>query len=369
MKAAVIREVNAPMQIEELRDPEPMDGEVLIKVAACGVCHSDLHIQDGSIPFPMPVVIGHEISGTVVGLGPGVDDVSVGDRVVGAFIMPCGTCRACRSGREQLCEPFFAHNRRNGTLYDGNTRLFDRSGAPVWMYSMGGLSELAVVPAHGVARVPDRLPLADSAIVGCALMTAYGATMDAAQLEPAQDVAVIGAGGVGMSIVQMARALDAGRIVAVDIDDAKLVLARTLGATDVVNASVADPVAAVQELTDSRGVDVVFEAIGNPVTFRQATNMVADGGRCVMIGIAAPGVAGEIEITRLVRRRLQVIGSLGGRPRHDMAAVMELAGRGALDIQGSIGGRFTLETAAEAYGLLAAGEITGRAVVEIGAAT
>jgi succinate semialdehyde reductase (NADPH) len=365
MRAAVIREVGASMQIEELREPEPLSGEVLVKVAACGVCHSDLHIQDGSIPFPMPVVIGHEISGTVVGVGPGVDDLSVGDRVVGAFIMPCGACPACRAGREQLCEPFFEHNRQHGTLYDGHTRLFDSSGAPIWMYSMGGLSELAVVPAHALATVPDGLPLTDSAIVGCALMTAYAATVDSGRLEPGQDVAVLGAGGVGLSIIQMARALDAGHIVAVDLDDSKLALARKLGATDVVNARATDAVAGVREATDGRGPDVVFEAIGSPATFRQASQMVADGGRCVMIGIAGPGVTGEVEITRLVRRKLQVIGSLGGRPRHDMAAVMELARAGALDLPGSIGGRFTLETAAEAYGLLAAGKITGRAVVEL----
>ena len=367
MRAAVIRDVNAPIQVEELRDPEPRAGEVLVKVAGCGVCHSDLHIQDGSIPFPMPVVIGHEISGTVAALGPDVEDLAVGDRVAGAFIMPCGACPACRAGREQLCAPFFEHNRKHGTLYDGTTRLYDSAGEPVWMYSMGGLSELAVAPSHALAPIPDGLPLTASAIVGCALMTAYGATTDAARLEPGQDVVVIGAGGVGISIVQMARALGAGRVIAVDLDDSKLALAGNLGATDAVNASSTDAVAAVREITGDRGADVVFEAIGNPVTFNQATNMVADGGRCVMIGITAPGITGEVEITRLVRRKLQVIGSLGGRPRPDMAAVMELARAGTLDIEGSIGGRFTLETAAEAYGLLARGEITGRAVVEIAA--
>jgi succinate semialdehyde reductase (NADPH) len=367
MRAAVIREVGAPMQIEELRDPEPLAGEVLVKVAACGVCHSDLHIQDGSIPFPMPVVIGHEISGTVAAVGPGVDDVAVGERVAGAFIMPCGRCPTCLAGREQLCEPFFEHNRKHGTLYDGNTRLFDSAGEPVWMYSMGGLSELAVVPAHAVTQVPDGLPLAECSIVGCALMTAYGATTDAGRLEAGQQVAVIGVGGVGVSIVQMARALGASRIVAVDIDDRKLELAQTLGATDVVNGKVSDAVEAVREVTDGRGADVVFEAIGSPITFRQASDMVADGGRCVMIGIAAPGVTGEVEITRLVRRKLQVVGSLGGRPRRDMAAVMDLIRAGQLDLEGSIGARFTLDAAPDAYERLAAGEIAGRAIVEIGA--
>ena len=163
------------------------------------------------MPFPFPCVLGHEISGTVLGLGEGVEDLRVGQRVVGAFIMPCGDCAMCRAGREELCEPFFAHNRLHGTLYDGETRLFDERGAPVWMYSMGGLSEQAVMPARGVVGLPDDLPLVDSAIFGCALMTAYGAVGGVAGLQTGESVAVLGAGGIGGSIVQIARALGAGQ--------------------------------------------------------------------------------------------------------------------------------------------------------------
>jgi succinate semialdehyde reductase (NADPH) len=181
MRAAVVRERSGPFRVEELRDPEPKAGEVLVEVAACGVCHTDLHIHDGSVPFPLPCVLGHEISGIVLALGEGVSDLAVGQRVAGAFIMPCGTCAMCRAGREELCEPFFAHNRLNGTLYDGNTRLFDKAGSPVWMYSMGGLSEKAVMPARGVAVLPGELELTDSAIFGCALMTAYGAVAQVGQ--------------------------------------------------------------------------------------------------------------------------------------------------------------------------------------------
>ena len=123
MKAAVVRSRSAPFTIEDFRDPEPHPGEILIRVAACGVCHTDLHVRDGSVAFPFPAVLGHEVSGTVAAVGAGVDHVAVGDNVVGAFIMPCGTCRMCTAGREELCEPFFACNRLNGTLYDGTTRL------------------------------------------------------------------------------------------------------------------------------------------------------------------------------------------------------------------------------------------------------
>lgn len=365
MRAAVVRERSGPFRVEELRDPEPGSGEVLVGVAACGVCHTDLHVHQGSVPFPLPAVLGHEVSGTVLALGDGVDDLTVGQRVVGAFIMPCGSCAMCRAGREELCEPFFAHNRLNGTLYDGKTRLFDRDGEPVWMYSMGGLSEQAVIPARGVAPLPDQLRLADSAIFGCALMTAYGAVSQVGQLQHGESVAVFGAGGVGGSVVQVARALGAERIIAVDVDDAKLELARDLGATDAINATEDDPVAAIRELIDARGVDVSFEAIGRPQTFRQATEVVADGGRCVMVGIAPVGLTAEIEITRLVRRKLQILGSFGGRPRHALPALMDLALAGELSLDGAIGARFTLEQADEAYRLLADGQIKGRAIIEM----
>jgi succinate semialdehyde reductase (NADPH) len=367
MRAAVVRERSGPFVIEELRDPEPKAGEILVEVAACGVCHTDLHIHDGSVPFPLPCVLGHEISGTVVEVGEGVERLSPGERVAGAFIMPCGTCEQCRRGREELCEPFFAHNRLNGTLYDGQTRLFDAAGEPVWMYSMGGLSELAVMPALGAAPIPEGLPTVESTIFGCALMTAFGAVHHVGRLEPGESVAVLGAGGVGTSIVQLARARGASQIIAVDLATDKLDAARRAGATAVVNASEEDAVAAVRELTDGHGAEVVFEAIGHPVTFRQSTEMAADGGRVVAVGIAPAGMVGEVEITRLVRRKLQLLGSFGGRPRVDLAELMGMVVDGSLELDSVISRRFALEQADEAYRMLAQGEIVGRAIVEMGA--
>ena len=365
MRAAVVRERGGPFLIEELRDPRPRDGEVLVGVAACGVCHTDLHIHDGSVPFPLPMVLGHEIAGTVLAVGAGVEHVAVGQRVVGAFIMPCGACAMCGAGREELCEPFFAHNRLNGTLYDGETRLYDAAGQPVWQYSMGGLSELAVMPAGGVAPIPDALPTAESAIFGCALLTAYGAVVHVAGVAAGERVAVLGAGGVGGSIVQLARALGDEQVIAVDVDDDKLALATDLGATEVVNAASADPVAAIRELTGGAGADVVLEAIGRPDTVRQATEAVADGGRVVLVGIAPAGATAELEITRMVRRKLRVLGSFGGRPRHDLAALMQMVLDGRLRLDGAIGRRFSLDESGSAYEQLAAGTITGRAIVEM----
>jgi Zn-dependent alcohol dehydrogenase len=365
MRAAVVRSVDGPFLIEELQDPRPKAGEVLIKVAACGVCHTDLHIHDGSVPFPMPCVLGHEISGEILELGAGVADLHVGQRVAGAFIMPCGKCAMCLSGREELCEPFFSHNRLNGTLYDGETRLFDCGGEPVWMYSMGGLAEMAVIPSRALAPIAAELDTVQAAIFGCAPMTSYGALSHVAKLVPGESVAVLGAGGVGGSIVQVARALGAERIIAVDVAADKLELARELGADETVNAAADDAVHAVRELTGGVGVDLALEAIGRPQTFRQATEMVKDGGRCVMVGIAPVGVLAEVEITRLVRRKLQILGSFGGRPRHDLTALMRLAVEGHLNLDKAIGLRFPLSQADDAYSRLAAGHIAGRAIVEM----
>jgi S-(hydroxymethyl)glutathione dehydrogenase/alcohol dehydrogenase len=367
MKAAVIREKSGPFLIEQLADPSPKAGEILVRVAACGVCHTDLHIHDGSVPFPLPCVLGHEISGTVVALGAGVEGLREGDRVAGAFIMPCGACAMCMAGREELCEPFFAHNRLNGTLYDGETRLFDPSGAPIAMYSMGGLAEFSVMPALGATRIPDALPLADSAIFGCALLTAWGASRHVADLQAGETVAVIGAGGVGTNVVQVARALGAERVIAIDLSQDKLKTAAALGATDLVDASAGDPVEAVRELTGGRGADVVFEAIGRAATFRQATEIAADGGRCVMVGIAPVGATAEVEITRLVRRKLQILGSFGGRPRSDLATLMDMAANGKIQLEGAISRRFSLEDAGTAYGMLERGEIDGRALIDMAA--
>lgn len=365
MRAAVVREHSGPFVIEELRDPVPEPGEILVRVAACGVCHSDLHVHDGGIAFPLPCVLGHEVSGTVIGLGDGVTSLREGDRVVAAFIMPCGRCRNCRSGREELCEPFFAQNRLRGTLYDGRTRLFDQRGDPIAMYSMGGLSELSVMPELAAARLPDELELTDSSILGCALLTAFGALRHVADIQTGESIAVIGTGGVGLNIVQLARALGAGQVLAVDLAADKLEAAARMGATATIDATVTDPVQAVRELTDGRGADLVLEAIGLPATFRQATEIAADGGRCVMIGLAAPGRLGEVEIIRLVRRKLQILGSFGGRPRRDLPELMALARSGAIDPGAAISRRFALDDAGEAYATLARGEIVGRAIVEM----
>jgi S-(hydroxymethyl)glutathione dehydrogenase/alcohol dehydrogenase len=365
VKAAVFTGESPKLTIEELERPSPGRGEVLVQVAACGVCHTDLHVLKKEVAFPTPAVLGHEVSGTVAEVGADVAGISVGDRVVCSFIMPCGTCRHCVRGYEDLCETFFAFNRLKGTLYDGTTRLSRSDGTPVSMYSMGGLAEYCVVPQTDVFQVPDDVDLADVSIVGCSSFTAYGAVRNVAQLSLADTVAVIAAGGVGSSIIQFAKAIGVGQIIAVDVSDEKLDAAKALGATDVVNSATEDAAARVIELSGGKGVDVAFEALGHASTFALAVDVLDDGGRAVVVGIAPAGSRGDIDLARLVRRKLSILGSYGARARADMPQLINLVRQGVVRPKDGITRRYTLDEADEAYQALARGEIVGRAVIEM----
>jgi S-(hydroxymethyl)glutathione dehydrogenase/alcohol dehydrogenase len=362
MKAAVLREARGSMEIEEIPRPVPMSGEVLVKVHACGVCHTDLHVIKAEVAFPTPAVLGHEISGTIAAVGSGVD-LAVGSRVVSAFIMPCGRCRLCGIGRDDLCENFFAMNRLRGTLYDGTSRLRRADGSPIAMYSMGGLAEYAVVPATDIFPLPDGLPLAESSVLGCAVFTAYGAVRHAADLRGGERIAVVAAGGVGLNVIQIARAFGASQIIAIDINNEKLELARRAGATHVVNAKTANGAELVRELTEGRGVDVAFEVLGRSETFAQALELIADGGRMVAVGIAPGKTTAPVEITRLVRRGLRIIGSYGARTRADMPEIIRLTTLGTFRPEAIVTRKYALHQADAAYKALDRGEIAGRAIV------
>ncbi|XP_059624516.1 uncharacterized protein LOC132267368 [Cornus florida] len=371
MRGFVFWEPNKPLTMEDFHFPRPKAGEVLIKTKACGVCHSDLHVLKGELPFASPCVVGHEITGEVVEHGPLTDTriierLPVGSRVVGAFIMPCGSCFFCNQGYDDLCEAFFAYNRAKGTLYDGETRLFLRSNdKPIYMYSMGGLAEFCVVPAHALSVLPNSLPYTESAILGCAVFTAYGAMAHAAQVRPGDAIAVIGIGGVGSSCLQIARAFGASEIIAVDVQDEKLQNAKMLGATHTVNARHEDAVEKIKEITGGMGVDIAVEALGKPETFLQCTQSVRDGGKAVMIGLADSSAKGEIDINRLVRRQIKVVGSYGGRARQDLPKLVKLAESGIFNLTAAVSRKCKFEEVNKAYQDLNEGSIIGRAVVEI----
>jgi succinate semialdehyde reductase (NADPH) len=363
MKAAVLQSAPGEIRIEEIPRPSPRTGEVLVKVHACGVCHTDLHVIKAEVAFPTPAVLGHEISGTIAEIGPGTDAPAVGRRVVSAFIMPCGRCSLCAVGRDDLCENFFAMNRLRGTLYDGTSRLHRHDGATIAMYSMGGLAEYAVVPATDVFPLPESLPPAESSILGCAVFTAYGAVRHAADLRGGERVAVVATGGVGLNVIQIARAFGASQIIGIDINDDKLAIAQRVGATDVINAKTSNAAELTRELTGGRGVDVAFEVLGRPETFVQALDVIADGGRMVAVGIAPGKTTASVEITRIVRRGLRIIGSYGARTRADMPEIIRLAQRGIFRPEAIVTRRYKLEDADAAYQALNRGEITGRAIV------
>lgn len=363
MKAVVLPAVGSPLVVEDIPAPKPRAGEVRLRVRACGVCHTDLHVVKGEVRFPTPAVLGHEVSGIVDELGPDVGGLERGTAVVASFIMPCARCRFCAAGRDDLCETFFALNRLKGVLYDGESRLARADGSPLAMYSMAGLAEYCVVPVTDVFRVPAGLPLEDACILGCAIMTAYGAVKHQAALRPAETVAVVGVGGVGSNVIQVARVVGASRIIAVDVRAEKLDATRALGATDGVNASAGDAVAEVRRLTGGEGVDVAFEAVGRAETVTAAFRMARDGGRVVVIGIAPGATAAPIEITHLVRRGIRLQGSYGARVRADMPEILALAAAGRLSVTQPISRRYRLEQADEAYRALDRGEITGRAIV------
>ncbi len=363
MKAAVLSQMGGRLAIEAIPTPQPKAGEVLVKVAACGVCHTDLHVIKGEVKFPLPGVLGHEISGVVEAAAADVKTVRPGDAVVCSFIMPCGVCHFCVRGRDDLCETFFAMNRLKGTLYDGQSRLRRSDGSPLAMYSMGGLAEYAVVPATDVFRAPDNVPLTDACIVGCAMMTAYGALKNQARVQPNESIAVVGTGGVGSNVIQLGKAFGAGQIIAVDIRDDKLAAARKLGATHGVNAAQGDPVAEVLAITGGHGVDVAIEALGRSETVVNAFMMTRDGGRVVVVGIAPGTTTAGIEITRLVRRGIHLMGSYGSRVRTDMPDVLSLAAHGLVSPSRVITRRYPLEQVDDAYDALNRGEIVGRGIV------
>ncbi|XP_031109036.1 uncharacterized protein LOC116013427 isoform X2 [Ipomoea triloba] len=333
MRAAVFWEPNKPLTLEDFHIPRPKANEVLIKTKACGVCHSDLHVIKGELPFASPCVVGHEITGEVVEHGPLTDSkiverFPVGAQVVGAFIMPCGSCGFCSKGQDDLCEAFFAYNRAKGTLYDGETRLFFRSS-------------------------------------GCAVFTAYGAMAHAAQVRPGDAIAIIGIGGVGSSCLQIARAFGASEIIAVDVQDEKLQKAKALGATHTINSRNEDAVKKIKEITGGMGVDIAVEALGRTQTFGQCVQSVRDGGKAVMIGLTLSGAKGEVDINHLVRRQIKVIGSYGARARQDLPKLIKLAESGIFNLRAAVSRKCKFEEAAEAYKDLDKGNITGRAVVEI----
>ncbi len=282
-KAVVCRQWNQPLSVEEVEIASPKAGEVMVKIVACGVCHSDLSATNGTIPMPPPLVIGHEAAGIIEEVGPGVSDVAKGDHVVIVWIPMCGKCRYCSQGRPALCD---MGARAAVSLPDGTTRITDKDGAEVrHMAGVAVMAEYATVHRDNVLKIDADIPLDKAALVGCAVMTGVGAAINTAKVEAGSSVVVFGAGGIGLNVIQGAALAGAEKIIAVDLEDKKLEFAQQFGASHTVNpSSGTDPVAKTMEITGG-GADYAFECIGVPAVIAQAYNSIRKGGTCVVVGV------------------------------------------------------------------------------------
>ena len=364
MKAAILEAPATDLVVEDIDYQEPQAGEVLVQIAASGVCHSDLHVVHGTQTTPFPVVLGHEGAGIVEAVGPNVTRVKVGDHVVLSWVPYCGQCVHCLAGRPNLCSVAYAVLAK-GTLLDGTSRL-SRSGrggdglpAPVYHYSfISSFAEYAVVPESGCVVIDPDIPLDKAALVGCAVMTGVGAALNTARVQPGSTVAVIGAGGVGLNVMQGARLAGAVSIIAIDVNPSKLAHALAFGATHVINAAETDALASVRELTRGVGVDFSFEAVGRPETMRQCWEMARPGGTVVMVGIAPEGNEISLPANRVVREERRLMGSFYGsaRPHVDMPMILNLYMAGKLMLDELVTHRFSLEEINEAVHALESGE-------------
>lgn len=358
---AAVYDSTCTISIEQVDLAAPGPGEVRVKIAAAGVCHSDLHVTTGAWDVPAPVVLGHEGSGVVSAVGPGVDDLEPGDHVVLSWVPGCGECRACRAGRPAQCSLVASVVAPGGTLYDGTTRLSNERGTIHHYLGVSSYAEEVVVPRSGAIKVRKDAPLEDIAIVGCAIATGVGAVRNTAGVQPDSTVAVIGCGGVGLACVQGARLAGASRIVAVDVVAEKLDLARQLGATDVLDASKTDDVvAALREIIadgEDLGYDYVFDAIGKIATTEQAVAALGLGGAAVIVGLPPQGERASFEPLALAEADQRILGSNYGSavPERDIPALVDEVMAGNLDLAAMISGRRPLAEAAAALDDLAAG--------------
>jgi S-(hydroxymethyl)glutathione dehydrogenase / alcohol dehydrogenase len=356
VRAVVFTSPSEPAAVADVDLDPPGPAEVKVRIAAAGVCHSDLHVRLGDWPVPAPLVMGHEGSGVIEQVGAGVTGLAEGDHVVLSWVAPCGACRHCLAGREARCEVAATVVGPGGVLSDGTSRLSAGGRRIAHYLGVSSFAEYAVVPASGAVKIRDDAPLDVVALVGCAVATGVGAVTRTAGVEPGAAVVVIGCGGVGLSAVQGARMAGAGRIVAVDVRPEKTALAARLGATDQVDASSADPVAAVRSLLPG-GADYAFDAIGLTSTTEQAIRMIGIGGTAVIVGLPPAGATASFEPLALAEADQRILGSNYGsiRPAVDIPALVDLFMAGDLLLDELISGREPLESAESALNALASG--------------
>jgi S-(hydroxymethyl)glutathione dehydrogenase/alcohol dehydrogenase len=359
MKAAVMRAYKQPLEIAEVQISKPGSHEVLVRTAATGVCHSDLHVLEGALPIPPPTILGHEPAGVVEEVGSEVRHVQPGDHVIGCLSAFCGYCEFCLSGRPSLCG-----GAATMRAADEPPRLSEDGQTILQFAHLSSFAEQMLVHENALVKIREDMPLDRAALIGCGITTGLGAALNTAQVRPGSSVAVIGCGGVGLAAIQGSRIAGAGRIVAVDTAAWKLELAKQLGATDGVDASSGNPVAAVQELTGG-GADYTFEALGLKETVEQSWAMTGRGGMCVVIGLVPLGVNVEIPGLDIVFSAKTMVGSSMGsnRFRVDMPRYVDFYLSGTLKLDEMISARLKLDQVNEAFDKMRAREAARSVIV------
>ncbi len=362
MKAAVLREVGQPLQIEDVSIGKPGPREVLIRTKAAGVCHSDLHFIEGSYPHPLPAVLGHESAGIVEAIGSEVRTVKVGDHVITCLNPYCGHCEVCLTGHMNLC--ISPETRRSKT---DEPRLFKEDlsgpGKMAQFLNLSSFAEMMLVHEHACVAIRKDMPFDRAALIGCSVMTGVGAVIHTSSVRPGETVAVIGCGGVGLATINGAAIAGAGRIIAIDRVPHKLELARQFGATDVINSNDGDAVKQVQELTGG-GVHHSFEAIGLKATAEQSFKMLRRGGTANIIGMIPVGTMIELHGADFLGER-KIQGSFMGSNRFpvDMPRLVDAYMAGKLKLDELISRRIKLEEVNSAFDELKRGELARSVIV------
>jgi S-(hydroxymethyl)glutathione dehydrogenase / alcohol dehydrogenase len=363
MKAAVLHEVNQPLAIETIGTRKPTAHEVLIRTAAAGLCHSDLHFIEGLYPHPLPAVLGHESAGIVEQVGSEVTYVKPGDHVITCLSVFCGTCGNCTSGRPVLC------TNTEVKLPPGAARRleWDRPDQLHTFLNLSSFAEQMLVHENAVVKIRDDMPLDRAALIGCGVITGFGAATNTAKVAPGETVAVIGCGGVGMAAINGAYVAGAVRIIAVDTNPVKLQLATKLGATDIVDPRDGDPVERIIEMT-AGGVHHAIECLGQKLTAEQAFRMLAFGGTATIVGMVPFGEKIELHGADFLReRRIQGSSMGSNRFRVDMPRLIELYLQGRLHLDDWISDRIRLEDVNDGFKAMKAGKVV-RSVIDFGIA-
>lgn len=353
MRAAIFKAVGEPLAIETVDIDRPRGREVLVKTAACGVCHSDLHVVDGFLPLPGPLVLGHEASGIVQEVGPEVSGFKPGDHVIACLTVSCGTCDRCLSGKAHLCY----QRGRTQRPKDQPPRLSFQGERLEVFTDIGGFADQMLLHERALVKIAPDVPLDRAALIGCGVVTGVGAVIHTARVEPGTSVAVFGCGGIGLAAIQGARLAGAARIIAVDVFEHKLAAAKRFGATDVVDASAEDPVAAVGGLVKG-GVDYAFECIGLKKTAEQAFASIKSGGTATVVGIVPRGQKIEVDAFALTgERKLQGCFMGSTQFQVDAPRYLELYRHGRLNLDDMISRRGCLEDINDAFAAMKAGEV------------